>query len=377
MTIDHHVSSEAQTPADWIDASYAATCEMVALLAARAGVPLDIDDGALATTLLAGIVTDTATFAHPNATPADAAHRRRAHGGRRAAERAVAPLLPHQAHRPAAPLRARPRPAPGDARGRVVWSTLLDDDLLATGAAPARTRRASSTCLRRPRPPRSRSCSRRPAPATRVSVRTKPGGVDATELTGLVRRRRPRACRRARRSGIRSTRRSRRVLAEAERLAAARSPVAQARAGTRLDGVLVAAKPPGPTSHDVVALVRRLSGDASRRPRRHARPVRVGRPAALPRAGDTPRRVPPRRREAIPRDGLLRGDLDDRRPRRRADAGRRRRRPSREAVEAALEGFRGTIEQVPPAYSAVKVAGRRAYAMARGRRAAGARRRAR
>ena len=28
----------------------------------------------------------------------------------------------------------------------------------------------------------------------------------------------------------------------------------------RIDGVLVVAKPPGPTSHDVVALVRRLSG---------------------------------------------------------------------------------------------------------------------
>ena len=39
--------------------------------------------------------------------------------------------------------------------------------------------------------------------------------------------------------------------------------------------------------------------------------------------------------------------------------------PSRIAVEAALAGFRGPIEQRPPAYSAIKVAGRRAYAMAR------------
>ena len=39
--------------------------------------------------------------------------------------------------------------------------------------------------------------------------------------------------------------------------------------------------------------------------------------------------------------------------------------PSRAAVEAALAGFRGPIEQRPPAYSAIKVAGRRAYAMAR------------
>jgi tRNA pseudouridine55 synthase len=37
----------------------------------------------------------------------------------------------------------------------------------------------------------------------------------------------------------------------------------------------------------------------------------------------------------------------------------------REAVEAALGAFRGLIVQVPPAYSAIKVAGRRAYALAR------------
>jgi tRNA pseudouridine55 synthase len=34
-------------------------------------------------------------------------------------------------------------------------------------------------------------------------------------------------------------------------------------------------------------------------------------------------------------------------------------------IEAAMEGFRGEIEQVPPAYSAVKVNGKRAYQAAR------------
>lgn len=38
---------------------------------------------------------------------------------------------------------------------------------------------------------------------------------------------------------------------------------------------------------------------------------------------------------------------------------------SREALEAALLGFVGAIRQVPPAFSAVKVEGRRAYALAR------------
>jgi tRNA pseudouridine55 synthase len=40
-------------------------------------------------------------------------------------------------------------------------------------------------------------------------------------------------------------------------------------------------------------------------------------------------------------------------------------RPTPEAVEAALPAFRGTIMQVPPAFSAVKVEGERAYDLAR------------
>jgi tRNA pseudouridine55 synthase len=38
---------------------------------------------------------------------------------------------------------------------------------------------------------------------------------------------------------------------------------------------------------------------------------------------------------------------------------------SRDAIERALGEFRGTIQQVPPAYSAVRFKGRRAYALAR------------
>ncbi|HEX5456414.1 MAG TPA: tRNA pseudouridine(55) synthase TruB [Candidatus Saccharimonadales bacterium] len=39
--------------------------------------------------------------------------------------------------------------------------------------------------------------------------------------------------------------------------------------------------------------------------------------------------------------------------------------PDKKAVREALEGFRGEIEQIPPAYSAVKVGGKRAYKLAR------------
>jgi len=66
VNIDHHVSNPGYGEAVWIDAEAAATCEMVTLLLAELGVPLDAE---LATALMAGIVQDTHTFAHPNATP--------------------------------------------------------------------------------------------------------------------------------------------------------------------------------------------------------------------------------------------------------------------------------------------------------------------
>ena len=64
--IDHHVSNRGFGAANWIDPQAAATCEMVALMLPELGVQLDEE---LATALLTGIVQDTHTFAHPNATP--------------------------------------------------------------------------------------------------------------------------------------------------------------------------------------------------------------------------------------------------------------------------------------------------------------------
>ena len=40
-------------------------------------------------------------------------------------------------------------------------------------------------------------------------------------------------------------------------------------------------------------------------------------------------------------------------------------RPTREAIEALLPGFHGEVSQVPPAFSAIKIAGERAYDLAR------------
>jgi phosphoesterase RecJ-like protein len=65
--VDHHVSNDgAGASIAWVDADAAATCEMVALLIPDLGVAID---ERMATVLTAGIVQDTHTFSHPNATP--------------------------------------------------------------------------------------------------------------------------------------------------------------------------------------------------------------------------------------------------------------------------------------------------------------------
>jgi len=66
VNIDHHVSNPRFGAANLVDPSAAATCEIVALMLPELGITLDTE---LATCLAAGLVQDTHTFAHPNATP--------------------------------------------------------------------------------------------------------------------------------------------------------------------------------------------------------------------------------------------------------------------------------------------------------------------
>jgi len=133
---------------------------------------------------------------------------------------------------------------------------------------------------------------------------------------------------------------------------------------SRIHGVLVVAKPAGPTSHDVVALVRRLAaskrighcgtldpfasgvlplflGGATRLVEYHLADPKTYRATVCFGATSTTDDLDG---ELTPTDG---------------------RAPSREAVEAALAAFIGTQLQQPPAYSAIQIGGRRAYAMAR------------
>jgi tRNA pseudouridine55 synthase len=128
--------------------------------------------------------------------------------------------------------------------------------------------------------------------------------------------------------------------------------------------VLLVAKAPGPTSHDIVALVRRLTGVK-----------RVGHGGTLDpfAAGVLPVFIGGATRLAeyhLGDDKEYRAlvafgarsttdDLEGELTPTEAAA------PDRAAVEAALTGFAGRIEQVPPDYSAVHVGGRRAYELAR------------
>ena len=131
------------------------------------------------------------------------------------------------------------------------------------------------------------------------------------------------------------------------------------------DGVLVVDKPVGPTSHDMVDLVRRLTG--VRRVGHGGTldpfaagvlPVFIGRATRLVEyhmADDKAYRAMIAFGATSTTD-----DLDGELTVTDGPA------PDQAAVEAALAPFRGRISQVPPDHSAVRVQGRHAYELARG-----------
>jgi len=183
VVLDHHASTVHVAAADWIDPAAAATCEMIALLAIRLGVPLTAADGSLAAALLAGVVMDTATFAHPNATP-------RTLAVAAALVEAGAPLsdISRRLYRtkPMAQLQLfgrvldRLEPAAG---GRIVHSTLFEADLAGTGAIGAYSE-GLIDLLSQAEEADIAILFKESGPHTRISVRTRPNGVDATVLTG-------------------------------------------------------------------------------------------------------------------------------------------------------------------------------------------------
>ena len=139
--------------------------------------------------------------------------------------------------------------------------------------------------------------------------------------------------------------------------------------GRPLDGWLIVDKPPGLTSTDVVNRVRRAFDARKAGHGGTLDPLATG---VLPIAfGAATKTVPyvmdgTKLYRFILRFGEAR-DTDDADGKVTATSAVR---PPDACIEAALAGFRGAIMQVPPAFSAVKVAGERAYDMAREGRAA-------
>jgi tRNA pseudouridine55 synthase len=134
--------------------------------------------------------------------------------------------------------------------------------------------------------------------------------------------------------------------------------------GPRIDGILVVSKPAGPTSHDIVALVRRLTGVRRVGHGGTLDPFALGvLPVFLGRAT---RMVEYHLADEKAYRATVvfgaRSSTDDIDGEMELVAGPA---PSRDVVMAALASFRGPIVQVPPDHSAVHVGGKRAYEVAR------------
>jgi tRNA pseudouridine55 synthase len=136
-----------------------------------------------------------------------------------------------------------------------------------------------------------------------------------------------------------------------------------------MDGLLIIDKPAGPTSHDVVARVRR----ALREPRvGHTGTLDPGATGVLPLVLGRATRLAQflsgsdKTYEAVVRLGFSTDTADAQG--RAIGAAMSACLPGRDAIETALESFRGTYRQRPPAFSAKKIDGTRSHTLARARR---------
>ncbi len=136
------------------------------------------------------------------------------------------------------------------------------------------------------------------------------------------------------------------------------------RKGEKINGWMVIDKPPGMTSSAVVNMVRRRTGAAKVGHAGTLDPLATG---VLPLAfGEATKTLPyvvdtSKSYRFTAKWGEARA-TDDAEGKVTSTSDLR---PTRAAIEAVLPGFTGVIEQVPPAYSAIKVDGARAYDLAR------------
>ena len=140
--------------------------------------------------------------------------------------------------------------------------------------------------------------------------------------------------------------------------------MARSRKGRPIHGWIVLDKPDGMTSTSAVAAVKRRTGAAKAGHAGTLDPFATGLlPVAL---GEATKTVPylqegEKRYRFTVRWGVA-TDTDDRDG---AAIAKSDRRPSRADIEAVLDRFIGEIVQVPPAFSALRIGGRRAYDLAR------------
>jgi tRNA pseudouridine55 synthase len=133
-----------------------------------------------------------------------------------------------------------------------------------------------------------------------------------------------------------------------------------------MDGLLVVDKPAGPTSHDVVARVRHALGEARVGHTGTLDPAASGvLPLLLGRATRLAQFLVSADKvyEATIRLGVATDTYDS--LGRTVGPVHEGSFPPRDAVDRALDEFRGAFSQRPPAYSAKKIAGRRSYRRAR------------
>jgi tRNA pseudouridine55 synthase len=131
-----------------------------------------------------------------------------------------------------------------------------------------------------------------------------------------------------------------------------------------ISGVLVLDKPQGPTSHDMVAVARRALGERRIGHCGTLDPMATGVLALA--VGQATRLVQFLSAEKKHYDATIRfGRTTDSFDATGEVTSESSDRPTREALESALAGFRGAFLQTPPAFSAKKVGGHRAYALAR------------
>jgi phosphoesterase RecJ-like protein len=182
VNIDHHISNPGFGEIDWIDADAAATCEMDTLLIPALGLPMTAAGGAIAANLIAGVVIDTANFQHPNVTSRTL----------RVAAELVAAGAPLAV---TARLLYRTKPnrqlllfgrtlarMQHDLDGRLVWTTMTDEDFAATGT-DAGDAEGLSDLLSQSAEGALVILFRQNGARTKISVRTRDGGLDATKLT--------------------------------------------------------------------------------------------------------------------------------------------------------------------------------------------------